>query len=94
MSQSTVPQPTPSSCSHSAAPPKDPVENPSHYTFSSIEVIDAIEAWGLGFHLGNVVKYVARADHKGRRLQDLRKARWYLDREIARSQTSDVPANS
>ena len=37
----------------------DPIENPPHYTFSRIEVIDAIEAWELGFHLGNVVKYVA-----------------------------------
>ena len=62
----------------------DPVARPCHYTFGSIEVIDAIEAWGLGFHLGNVVKYTARAAHKGRYLEDLRKARWYLDREIQR----------
>jgi len=62
----------------------DPVEHPRHYTFGGIEVIDAIEAWSLGFHLGNVVKYVARAAHKGSYLEDLRKARWYLDREIER----------
>jgi hypothetical protein len=62
----------------------DAVGSPSHYTFSEIQPIDVIEAWGLGFHLGNVVKYVARADHKGASLQDLRKAAWYLNREIQR----------
>ncbi len=60
------------------------IDHPDHYTFSSIEVIDAIEAWDLGFHLGNVVKYVARAEHKGTPLEDLKKARWYLDRAIKR----------
>ena len=61
----------------------DPINHPAHYTFSAIEVIDAIEAWGLGYHLGCVVKYVARAKHKGAELQDLEKARWYLERAIA-----------
>ena len=65
-------------------PPDDPIHHPSHYTFGAIEVIDAIEGWELGFHLGNVVKYVARAAHKGEHLEDLRKARWYLNREIGR----------
>ena len=60
----------------------DNVNHPRHYTFGGIEVIDAIEAWGCGFHLGNVVKYVVRAPHKGCYLEDLRKARWYLDRQI------------
>jgi len=62
----------------------DPVERPAHYTHSSIETIDAIEAWGLGFHLGNVVKYVSRAGRKDpkRHVEDLCKARWYLDRAI------------
>lgn len=60
----------------------DPVRRPRHYTHSGVEVIRAIEAWRLGFHLGNVVKYVARAAHKGAELQDLEKARWYLDRAI------------
>lgn len=64
--------------------PQEAVSHPPHYTFGAIEVIDAIEAWELGFHLGNVVKYVARAAHKGDRLTDLRKARWYLDRAIGR----------
>ncbi len=62
----------------------DPVNHPSHYAGGGIEVIDAIDAWGLGFCLGNVVKYIARAAHKGNLLQDLKKARWYLDHEIAR----------
>lgn len=62
--------------------PKDEVDHPSHYTFSELEVIDAIEAWRLGYHLGNVVKYTARASHKGRPLVDLRKAQWYIKRAI------------
>ncbi len=60
------------------------IDHPPHYNVGRIEVIDAIEAWELGFHLGNVVKYVARAAHKGNQLADLKKARWYLDREIGR----------
>ena len=68
----------------------DAVEHPQHYTFGAIEVIDAIEAWQLGFHLGNVVKYVARSARKGSYLEDLRKARWYLDREIQRAQDQDA----
>ena len=68
--------------------PSDPIHRPAHYTFSRIEVIDVIEAWRLSFCLGNVVKYVARADHKGRPLEDLKKARWYLDREIQRREQS------
>ena len=62
----------------------DRVNHPSHYTFADIEPIDVIEAWGLGFHLGNVVKYVARADYKGSSIEDLKKAAWYLNREIQR----------
>ena len=64
----------------------DPINHPPHYTHGDIEPIDAIEAWGLGFCLGNVVKYVARAGHKGDRLEDLKKARWYLEREIKRGE--------
>jgi len=63
----------------------DPINHPSHYTHGDIEPIDAIEAWQLGFCLGNVVKYIARAGHKGDRLEDLKKARWYLEREIERA---------
>lgn len=60
------------------------VDHPSHYNTGKIEVIDAIEAWGLNFSLGNAVKYIARADHKGKPIEDLEKARWYIEREIER----------
>lgn len=60
------------------------VEHPTHYNQSPIEVIDAIEAWKLNFHLGNVVKYIARAEHKQNPIEDLKKASWYLNREIKR----------
>jgi hypothetical protein len=60
------------------------VDHPKHYTHGSIEVIDAIEAWGLGFSLGNAVKYIARCDHKGNAVEDLRKALWYIQRELDR----------
>jgi hypothetical protein len=63
-------------------PASDPVNHPTHYKVGGIETIDFIEAKGLTYHLGNVVKYVTRSDHKGDKLQDLEKARWYLDREI------------
>lgn len=69
----------------------DVVNHPQHYTLGKIEVIDFIEDKGLNFNLGNVVKYVARAGHKkssgksldAKALEDLKKAQWYLNREIA-----------
>jgi hypothetical protein len=63
-------------------PKPDAVNHPTHYKVGGIETIDFIEAKKLGYNLGNVVKYLTRADHKGNRLQDLRKAQWYLEREI------------
>lgn len=57
------------------------IDHPSHYNRGKIEVIDFIEDQGLSFHLGNVIKYVARAGSKDK-LEDLKKARWYLDRCI------------
>lgn len=60
----------------------DLVNHPPHYTHGGIETIDFIEAKGLSYNLGNVIKYVTRSDHKGNKLQDLMKARWYLEREI------------
>ena len=63
----------------------DPINHPAHYQSpTGLESIQVIEAFGLGFHLGNVVKYILRHDKKANPLQDLRKARWYLDREIKR----------
>lgn len=61
----------------------DPVNHPQHYTMGGIEVFDFIKAWGLSFPEGNVVKYVVRAPYKGKEVQDLKKARWYLDQLIA-----------
>lgn len=58
------------------------IDHPSHYNRGKIEVIDFIEDQGLSFHLGNVIKYIARAGSKGDKLEDLKKARWYLDRYI------------
>jgi len=66
-------------------PQPDPVNHPWHYKVGGIETIDFIEAKGLTYHLGNAVKYISRADHKGNRLQDLEKAKWYIDRELAKA---------
>lgn len=60
----------------------DVVNHPSHYTRGNIEVIDFIEDQQLPYHLGNVVKYVARAGYKGDKVEDLKKAQWYLNRYI------------
>jgi hypothetical protein len=62
----------------------DEVNHPQHYNTGEIEVIDAIEDWGLGFHLGNAVKYIARAGKKNpdKEVEDLRKALWYITRYI------------
>lgn len=62
----------------------DPVNNPSHYTDGKIEVIDFIEDKNLGFNLGNSVKYISRAGKKDpmKTIEDLKKAAWYLNREI------------
>jgi hypothetical protein len=60
----------------------DMVNNPAHYKDGGIETIDFIEAKNLDFHLGNCVKYISRAGKKGDALEDLKKARWYLERKI------------
>ena len=61
----------------------DPVEHPAHYKVGGIETIDFIEAKKLNYNIGNVIKYLTRADHKGNKMEDLRKAQWYLTREIS-----------
>jgi hypothetical protein len=58
---------------------KETVNNPHHYNFSKVEVIEIIDAFNLDFYLGNVVKYVSRYGHKNG-LEDLNKADWYLNR--------------
>jgi len=62
----------------------DAVNSPDHYTAGGIETIDFIEAKQLGYHIGNAVKYLSRYALKDNPLQDLKKARWYVEREIAR----------
>jgi hypothetical protein len=64
-------------------PTEDTINHPAHYKVGGVETIDFIEAKNLSYHLGNVVKYISRADHKGSRLENLKKAQWYLEREIA-----------
>lgn len=62
----------------------DSIDHPPHYNRGGIEAIDVIEAWELGFCLGNAVKYICRAGHKNPdTLTDLKKALWYLQREVA-----------
>ena len=63
---------------------KEMINHPSHYNIGKYEAIDVIEDWELGFNLGNTIKYISRAGHKDDIVQDLKKARWYLDREIQR----------
>lgn len=60
------------------------VDHPAHYggADNPYEAIKVIEAWQLGFCLGNCLKYLCRAGKKGTSLDDLKKARWYLDRHI------------
>jgi hypothetical protein len=64
---------------------RETVNHPDHYggADNPYEAIKVIEAWGLGFCLGNAIKYISRAGKKGDALEDLKKAQWYLDREIA-----------
>ena len=61
---------------------KELIDHPDHYISNSIEVIDIIEGFELNFNLGNVIKYILRADKKGNKKQDLEKAEWYLKREL------------
>jgi len=63
---------------------EDSVNHPKHYTShpSGVECIDITEH--MGFNLGNAVKYIWRASLKGQQIEDLRKARWYIEREIKR----------
>ena len=62
---------------------KEMVNHPSHYNVG-IETIDYIESWVMNFNIGNVIKYTTRAGFKENELEDLEKAKWYLEREIQR----------
>ena len=68
------------------------INHPSHYGGdTTYEAIKVIEAWELSFTLGNAVKYICRAGKKrrDRRLEDLKKARWYIDREITKLESNE-----
>lgn len=85
MSDSAIPWPGVKPAEAAADPVKhDPVARPSHYTShpSGVECIQVTEH--MGFNLGNAMKYLWRADEKGSAIEDLRKAAWYVQREIAR----------
>jgi hypothetical protein len=61
----------------------DMVNHPPHYTFGKYEVIDVIEDWGLNYHRGNAIKYLARAGKKNENVvEDLKKAIFYINREV------------
>jgi len=66
------------------------VNHPAHYGGKDdpFEAIKVIEAWELGFHLGNTVKYISRCGKKGAKLTDLEKALWYLERKVKRMQAA------
>jgi len=78
MSTTTITQATP-----------DLVNHPPHYTShpSGVECIQITEH--MGFNLGNAIKYIWRADLKGQSVEDLRKAVWYIEREIAKRERED-----
>lgn len=61
---------------------KEAVQHPKHYNEGKYEVIDVIEDWKLGFNDGNAVKYIGRHRHKNRPAEDLKKALWYIAREL------------
>lgn len=69
---------------------KDQINSPKHYPQGKIEVIDFVEDQQMDFNLGNAVKYLARHRFKGRPLEDLKKARWYVDRLIANEEKREV----
>lgn len=81
----------------SAAVSSDPVNSPPHYTAGKVEVIDFIEQVAttyipsIAYHIGNCLKYLARAPLKGKLLEDLKKARWYLDRAIQVLERKEAP---
>ena len=60
----------------------DMINHPPHYVGHGIEPIEFIESHNLNFCLGSAIKYIARAPYKGNELEDLKKAKWFLEREI------------
>ena len=71
----------------------DTINHPAHYCDGGIETIDFIEAKKLNYRLGNAVKYISRAGKKGDAAEDIKKAIWYLNREL-RAYDKDILADS
>ena len=71
---------------------EEQVNHPSHYV-KGIEPIEVIESWDLNFSLGNAIKYTLRSAYKGKQIEDLEKAKWYIDREINRLKDEMVKKN-
>ena len=71
---------------------EEQVNHPSHYV-KGIEPIEVIESWDLNFSLGNAIKYILRSPYKDNQIEDLEKARWYIDREINRLKDEMVKKN-
>ena len=66
------------------------INHPTHYQGSGLEAIDVIESFSLGFNLGNAIKYILRAGKKGDKLEDLKKANWYISREMLNLEEKDA----
>ena len=73
------------------APVSDPVNNPAHYTYGTIECIDFLDScgYGLDFCLANAIKYLTRCKHKGTMVQDIRKAIWYANHAVEKLESGD-----
>ncbi len=73
-------------------PEKSNINHPEHYNTSKIECIDYIEdiGFGEGFNLGNAIKYIVRAKHKNNHIDDLQKAKWYIERELERLNKGEI----
>lgn len=71
---------------------EETVNHPKHYNVGKFETIDVIEDWGLNFNLGNAVKYISRCEHKGSKVDDIKKAIWYLQRELDNLPRFDLKA--
>ena len=98
--ESVIDEPCVSCCKESNYEPKEEKESvfneddltinkPPHYLINRIQPIEYIEAQHFNFNLGNVIKYISRAPFKGSELEDLKKARWYLDREIQKKENDE-----
>ena len=63
---------------------RETVNHPAHYNHGKFECADVIDDWGLNWELGSAVKYICRCDYKDNPVEDLKKAIWYIQREIDR----------